>query len=99
MNLTILSDYVFFTHTQPHGPVLKSIAVGLSTGFAFLQFCGTALHSVIALWCCKQLIPKTQEKPNNRIVHREKLVVGDAFSARGYRDSIFNESEPFLPTY
>ena len=103
MNLIVLSGFFFFTHTQPNGSLLQSIAVGLSAGLSFLQFCGTLLHAAITPWCCKGLIPRTHEdnnKPNNaHVVRRPELVVGDVFSAGGYRDSIFDESEPLLPTY
>ena len=104
VNLIILSGFIFFTCTQPNRPVLQSIAVGLSAGFAFLQFCGTVLHAVIIVWCCQGLKPRPYEleennKPNNRVVCRAELVLSAAQSAGGYRDSIFNESEPLLPTY
>ena len=55
MNLIVLSGFFFFTHTQPNGSLLQSIAVGLSAGLAFLQFCGTLLHAAITPWCCKGL--------------------------------------------
>ena len=99
MSLIVLSGFVFFTYTQQNGSVLQSIAVGLLIGFAFLQFCCIVLHAIVAPWCCKRLLPRTHEENNNRVVRRAELVVGDAFSAGGYCDSIFDESEPLLPTY
>ena len=103
MNLTILSGFVFFTYTQPNRPIMQSIAVGLSTRFVFLQFCGTVLHAMIAPWCCKGLRPTPYEcgenKPNDRVVRRAELVLSAVQSAGGYRDSIFDESEPLFPTY
>ena len=105
INLTIFSGFVFFTYTQPNGPTLQSIAVGLSTGFAFLQFCGTVVYVVIAAWsqCCRLgLKPRPyyeENRANNLADHRAELVLSDIHSASGYRDSIFNESEPLLPTY
>ena len=59
-----------------------------------LPFYSFVLHAIIAPWCCKRLLPRTHEENNNRVVRRAELVVGDAFSAGGYCDSIFDESEP-----
>ena len=104
MNLIVLSGFFFFTYTQQQGAahVMQSIAVGISTGLSFLQFCGTVLYVVIAAWCCQGLksIPYVENKANDNIVdHRADLVLNDARSAGGYRDSIFNESESLLPSY
>ena len=64
-NLALLSGFFLFIHLQGDGaqPTLQAIAVGLSTGVAFLQFCGIIVHAVIAIvpkrWkklissCCK----------------------------------------------
>ena len=104
MNLIVLSSFFFFTYTQQQGAahVMQSITVGISTGLSFLQFCGTVLYVVIAAWCCQGLkpIPYVENKVNDNIVdHRAEPVLSDACSAGGYHDSIFNESEPLLPSY
>ena len=64
-NLALLSGFFLFIHLQGDDtqPTLQSVAVGLSTGVAFLQFCGIIVHAVIAIipkrWgklitvCCK----------------------------------------------
>lgn len=44
-NLTLLSGFTFFTYTQVNGTDLQSIAIGLSAGAVFLQFCGTVLYA------------------------------------------------------
>ena len=99
----MLSGFFFFAYRQPKGPLLQSIAIGLSTGFAFFQFCAIVIHAVIAPVCCKGQKPRPYVEdcePHNHADHRMK---GDADKQRvsGYRDSIFDESddEPLLPTY
>ena len=55
INLTALSGFFFFSYTQPNGEDLRVIAVGVSTGVVFLQFCGTVLCAVIMKYgskCC-----------------------------------------------
>ena len=99
----MLSGFFFFAYRQSKGPLLKSIAIGLSAGFAFLQFCATVIHATIITVCCNGQKPRPYVKgcePHNQADHRMK---GDADKQRasGYRDSIFDESddEPLLPTY
>ena len=58
-NLTALSGWFFFSYTQPNGPKLQVIAVGISTGAVFLQFCGIVLHSVI-IKCVSRYSCKTK---------------------------------------
>jgi hypothetical protein len=52
MNLIILSGVFILTSTQPHSARLQMIAVGISTGCAFLQFCGIVVYMLI-----KQYVP------------------------------------------
>ena len=52
-NLTALSGFFFFSYTQPNGADLRVIAVGVSTGVVFLQFCGTVLYAVIMKYASK----------------------------------------------
>lgn len=54
VNLTLLSGCIFFTYTQPNAASLQSVAVGLSTGVAFLQFCGTVFYTAVAPRCIKK---------------------------------------------
>ena len=53
INLIILSGVFILTYTQPHSERLQTIAVGISTGCAFLQFCGIVLYMLI-----KQCVPR-----------------------------------------
>ena len=53
INLTLLSGFFFFSYRQPNGSTLQSVAIGLSTGLVFIQFCGTVIHAVIAPWWCQ----------------------------------------------
>lgn len=99
MNLVVVSGLVFFTYTQPNGGVLQSVAVGISTGFTFLQFCGTVLYVVIAPRCClkrpglKRPGLHREHSALNNSGHRAELVVGDEYSrSHEFRDSILNES-------
>ena len=104
INLILLSGSFLFSYRQPNGPLLRLIAAGLSTGFAFFLFCVTVIHAVITPLCCKGQRPRPYYmegcEPHNNTDCRAK---GDADKQRasGYRDSIFNESddEPLLPTY
>ena len=52
INLIILSGVYILTYTQPNSQRVQMIAVGFSTGCAFLQFCGIVLYVLI-----KQCMP------------------------------------------
>lgn len=97
MNIVFVSGFVFFTYTQPNGGVLQSVAVGLSTGLTFLQFCGTVLYAVMFPWCCwrrQGLYYREDSTLNISDGHKAELVVGDKYSRdHEFRDSILNESE------
>ena len=90
MNLTLLSGFFFFTYTQPNGATLRSVATGLSTGVTFLQFCCAVLTAIVRPCCFK-----SRETLEAAVSGRRE----PARDSSGYRDSIFNESEPLLPTY
>ena len=91
MNLTLLSGFFFFTYTQPYnGATLRSVAIGLSTGVSFLQFCCAVLTAIVKPCCFKSRETLEVAVPGQREPAR---------NSSGYRDSIFNESEPLLPTY
>ena len=93
-NLTLLSGFIFFAYTHSNGQRLQSVAVGLSTGLAFLQFCGIVLYIVIASRCsCPRRPPKDKEQSDNKT---EPMVhVADSHSV-SFRDSILEESQELL---
>ena len=67
INLIILSGVFILTYTQPHSEKLQTIAVGISTGCAFLQFCGIVLYMLI-----KQCAPHVcTNKPANEDDYRQ----------------------------
>ena len=47
-NLALLSGFALFTETQPNGSTLKLVIITLSTGLAFLKFCGIVIYGTIA---------------------------------------------------
>ena len=91
INLTILSGVAIFAHTLHNEADLQAIAVGLSTGVAFLQFCGIVLHAVIAPRCsCKRWLPECEFDANIA------ELVANVSDTMGYRDSILNETQPLI---
>ena len=93
INLTILSGFAIFAHTRPieTGLRIQTIAVGLSTGVAFLQFCGIVLHAVIAPRCsCRQRSPASDEFDNNIV---ESMANVTKSTVDMYRDSILDNDE------
>ena len=48
MNLILMTGFVIVS-TLSYQPALQTAAVGVSTGVAFLQFCGTVLYAVIKI--------------------------------------------------
>ena len=89
MNLTILSGFAIFTRTHSNGPSLQAVAVGLSTGVAFLQFCGIVLHAVIAPRCSCRRVRRSSDGLNTNIAEP----VANITESMGYRDSILDEDE------
>lgn len=52
LNLSLLSGFITFTHTQGNtDPTIQAAIVGLSVGFVFIQFCCIILHRVYVLCC------------------------------------------------
>ena len=91
VNLTLLTGFFFFTYTQPNGSTLQSIAVGLSTGVAFLQFCGTVLYAMTVSQCfMKRKLPEESGHTNIGTTIQSEI------TSHGYRDSILNETEPLI---
>ena len=93
-NLTFLSGFNFFTLTQVESVQqrLKTIAIGLSIGVAFLQFCGIVLIAVITT--VSSICKKTGcNKCDNNEVERSS-----DFSVSYHRDHLAEtcEREPLL---
>ena len=93
-NLTLLSGFTFFTYTQVNGTDLQLIAIGLSAGAVFLQFCGTVLYVLFEPRCrsCRKKKAQTQEDKNRG----EGMALAERMHFGDFRDSIFNESQPLL---
>ena len=53
VNLTLLSGFILYS-SQTSQPTLQAIAVGLSTGLAFQQFCGIVMYATIIPRCCSK---------------------------------------------
>ena len=91
MNLTILSSFAIFARTHSNGSNLQAIAVGLSTGIAFLQFCGIVLHAVIApRYSCRRVRRSTECDGLDTNIAEP---VANITNSTGYRDSILDEDE------
>ena len=91
MNLTILSGFAIFACTHPNGPSLQAIAVGLSTGIAFLQFCGIVLHAVIAPRCSYRKVRRSPASDEFNTSIAEP--VANVTNSTVYRDSILDDEE------
>ena len=59
LNLTLFSAFIIYSFTT-NQPIVRTIAVVISVGVAFLQFCGIVLHSLIASspFCVKQKLAR-----------------------------------------
>ena len=87
-NLTLLSGCaIYASQTHAHGSrlTLKTVIVGLSTGFAFLKFCGIILYLILAPWCPFKRDTSNIEKPTEE-EKAEPKVANYGF----YRDPIFD---------
>ena len=95
INLTLLGVSFFFTYTQPNATSLQSIAIGLSTGAIFLQFCGIVLAAIIRPCCFKSKTNIEPASPHYLSIsdHREHRS-----DISGYRESILNETDPLITT-
>ena len=73
---------------------MKTAAIMISTGVAFLQFCGIILNPIFASRCSsakiRYCLQKKAKDDNDAIATADPDV--------SYRDSIFNESQPLLLT-
>ena len=95
-NLVFLSGPISFTYhkdvSDTSRPSTKTAVVMMSTGVAFLQFCGMVIYPLFASRCSPG--ERGCNPHNNVEVHLDRPV-----SNTGYRDSILNESQPLVPTY
>ena len=73
-------------------PSTKTAAVMISTGVAFLQFCGMVIYPLFASRC--SLGERGCSPRKKAEVHLDS-----AASNAGYRDSISNESQSIVPIY
>ena len=92
MNLTLLSGFAIFACTQSSGASFQAVIVGLSTGVAFLQFCGIVLHAIVAPRCPKSCC---RRRPSQRDGFDTNIVepVADDNDSTGYRDSILDDDD------
>ena len=86
-NLTLLSGCaIYVSHTAYyHQLMLKTVVIGLSTGFALLQFCAIVLYSVIAPRCSAK--HHRTERPDEEVKAEDNLKIVDYGM---YRDPIFD---------
>ena len=101
-NLIFLIGWISFTHhidvNNTSRPWIKTAAVMISTGVAFLQFCGIVLYPIFASTsnklnykrCCFHKKADVQVDDNDKGSTADRDI--------GYRDFILNES-PLLPKY
>ena len=91
INLALLSGFIFFTYTQHESQQsLQAIAIGISTGVAFLQFCGIVIYAVAVPRCFCQ-------RKGNNLGHERAYHAMPKEQSHGYRDSILDEStQPLL---
>jgi hypothetical protein len=96
-NLVFLSGSISFTYHQDMSdtsrPLTKTVAVTVSTGVAFLQFCGIVFYPIFASRCSRG---ERRCSPHKKA---EVQHLDSTASNAGYRDSILNESQPLVPTY
>ena len=97
-NLAIVSGFIIFTQTHQNGPTLQAVAVGLSTGIAFLQFCGIVIHAMITpRWTCSKrrstlFFPSEHNNKYRNIVEP----IADITDSTGYRDSILDDNDAVI---
>ena len=95
-NLVFLSGSISFTYHKDVSdisrPSTKTAVVMISTGVAFIQFCGMVIYPLFASRCSPG-----ERKCSPR--KKAEVHLDSAASNAGYRDSILNESQPLVPTY
>ena len=99
LNLTILSGFTIYARIHPNAATLLAVTIGLSTGVAFLQFCGIVFYSILAPRCSTDGMLKCCTRMKKDAVEQGDDGLPRPFVYQtGYRDSIFDDSQPLLPT-
>ena len=81
-------------------PKMKTAVIMMSTGVAFLQFCGIVLYPILFAPLCSSVKKRCCPHKNVEVnVDSDDDSNANSYVAAGYRDSILNESQPLLPTY
>ena len=98
-NLNLLSGFFFYAYTQSNRSTLQVVAIGLSTGMAFLQFCAIVLFTLIAPRCSTKAEPEAIN--NTARIHDPLLEVEplDNSHSGSLKDPYDIKLQPLLPTY
>ena len=95
-NLTLLSGFTIFAYTRDNRSSLLAAAVGLSTGVAFVQFCGIVVCSVFARRRSCSLCRSKAKSHINVTEESVPAVVTTTTNSVSFRDSILEESQELL---
>ena len=87
------------TANKERRSAMKTAAIMVSTGIAFLQFCSIVLYPVCAAPMRSIYYRYYPSKKVKTELDSDNESLVSSHSIAGYRDSILNESEPLLPTY
>jgi hypothetical protein len=85
-NILLLSALVLYAETQEDKYRVQTIAVGISTGIAFFQFCGIVTCNVIRLCCCRRKCKLHRYRAN---FEEDGLELDEKFSTK-YRAYVMN---------
>ena len=102
LSITFINSNDTYTADGKTSTKMKMVAIMMSTGIAFLQFCGIVLYPLILARLCSSTKRRCCPRENVDKVDSVDDSVTNSYPAaadRGYRDSILNESQPLLPTY
>ena len=79
-NLLLLSAFVLYTETMDDKKyTVQTIAVGVSTGIVFLQFCGIIACNIIRLCCCHKRCKLHRYRAN---FEEDELELDEKFSTK-----------------
>jgi hypothetical protein len=85
-NILLLSALVLYAETQEDKYRVQTIAVGISTGIAFFQFCGIVTCNIIRLCCCRKRYKLHRYRAN---FEEDGLELDENFSTK-YRAYVMN---------